>query len=56
MKTYQVKLSELERQWHVLDAADFGVPQSRRRLFMVCSREDKPFELEVPNKRRRTVR
>jgi len=40
----------------VLDAADFGVPQSRRRMFMVCSREDKPFQLDVPDVRRRTAR
>jgi DNA (cytosine-5)-methyltransferase 1 len=26
---------------HVLDAADFGVPQRRRRLFLLCDREDK---------------
>lgn len=39
----------------VLDAADFGVPQSRRRLFLVCSRDDKAFELEVPAKKRRDV-
>lgn len=27
---------------HVLDAADFGVPQTRRRLFVVCDREREP--------------
>lgn len=26
----------------VLDASDFGVPQSRRRMFIMCSRHDKP--------------
>ncbi len=26
----------------VLDAADFGVPQRRRRLFLLCDREEKP--------------
>lgn len=26
----------------VLDASDFGVPQSRRRMFVMCSRHDKP--------------
>lgn len=25
---------------HVLDAADFGVPQRRRRLFLLCDRQD----------------
>ena len=27
---------------HVLDAADFGVPQRRRRLFILCDREAEP--------------
>ena len=27
---------------HVLDAADYGVPQKRRRLFIVCDREADP--------------
>ena len=27
---------------HVLDAADFGVPQRRKRLFIVCAREGEP--------------
>lgn len=35
--------AELERDYQivtrVLDASEFGVPQTRRRLFMVCSRE-----------------
>lgn len=33
---------------HVLDAADFGVPQSRRRLFLVCAKDDKPIKVEAP--------
>lgn len=31
---------------HVLDAADFGVPQHRRRAFIVCSKDR--FELHLP--------
>ena len=41
---------------HVLDASEFGVPQSRRRLFMICTRDDKPFELRLPDRPTRTVR
>lgn len=31
----------------VVDAADLGVPQSRRRLFVVCARDDEP-RIELP--------
>jgi DNA (cytosine-5)-methyltransferase 1 len=37
----------------VLDSADFGVPQSRRRLFVVCDREHEPPEIVPPNRTRR---
>jgi len=30
----------------VLDAANFGVPQSRKRLFLLCDREKQPREVE----------
>lgn len=30
----------------VLNASDFGVPQSRRRMFVMCSRHEKPAELK----------
>lgn len=40
----------------VLDASHFGVPQSRRRLFLICSREDKVFNLEIPERLERTAR
>jgi DNA (cytosine-5)-methyltransferase 1 len=39
----------------VLDAADFGVPQSRRRLFLICSKGATPSLVEPPNVARRTV-
>ena len=35
-------------QPQVLDAADFGVPQTRRRLFVICDREIVPEPLRVP--------
>ena len=37
----------------VLDACDFGVPQTRRRLFLVCDRDRQPDEIRVPTRRRR---
>ena len=40
----------------VLDAADFGVPQFRRRAFIVASRTGKRFVLPRKRKRSRTVR
>lgn len=30
----------------VLDAVDFGVPQTRRRLFLLCDRESMPVDVE----------
>jgi DNA (cytosine-5)-methyltransferase 1 len=33
-----------------LNSADFGVPQSRRRLFIVCERGEKPPEIRPPDK------
>ncbi|MCD0253135.1 DNA cytosine methyltransferase [Xanthomonas campestris pv. campestris] len=32
---------------HVLDAADAGVPQHRKRLFLICTRSQHPLHLEV---------
>lgn len=40
----------------VLDASDFGVPQSRRRLFIVCDREGEVDQLSIPRRKKRTVR
>lgn len=31
----------------VLDAADFGVPQTRRRLFVLCDRDQQPTEIKA---------
>jgi DNA (cytosine-5)-methyltransferase 1 len=32
----------------VIDASDYGVPQARRRLFLICSRDDKAFDIHPP--------
>ena len=40
----------------VLDAADFGVPQSRRRLFLLCAKGSPPAAMRLPRTRRRTAR
>ena len=37
---------------HVLDAADYGVPQRRRRLFLLCDREAEPPS-RIPRRRGR---
>jgi DNA (cytosine-5)-methyltransferase 1 len=35
----------------VLNAADFGVPQSRRRLFVLCDKEMSPPEIRPPKRK-----
>jgi DNA (cytosine-5)-methyltransferase 1 len=46
---YVELVAELERLYRIrvqtLDAANFGVPQQRRRLFIVCDRESDPPDL-----------
>src|SRR5690606_31662174 len=36
-------------QWKVLFAADYGVPQMRKRLFIVGSRDHEDFEFPEPS-------
>ncbi len=38
--------TNFEVREEVLDAADFGVPQSRRRLFLICDRVHEPGAVE----------
>lgn len=56
-KTHQAQFERLLRglsdlgynpQWRVLLAADFGVPQLRRRVFVVGRRDGKKFEFPEP--------
>ena len=35
---------------HIVDAADFGVPQHRCRVFIVCTRSKAPLVLDLPKK------
>lgn len=58
---YEELIENLEAQGyecspHVLNAVDFGVPQSRRRLFVVCQRDDTPPRVIPPDMRRRAAR
>jgi len=39
----------------VLTAADFGVPQARRRLFILCDLERTPSAVKIPRRKRRTA-
>jgi len=40
---------------HVVDAADHGVPQHRRRLFVVATRSRHPIELQLPRRPHRAA-
>jgi DNA (cytosine-5)-methyltransferase 1 len=49
----EIILSEFQRlgylcRWKVLNSADFGVPQTRERLFIVGSRDAEDFEWPTP--------
>lgn len=56
-KVWQYALSELgyTTSEHVLDAADHGVPQRRKRLFVVATRSKAPIELKLPQRAHRPV-
>jgi DNA (cytosine-5)-methyltransferase 1 len=39
----------------ILDAADFGVPQTRRRLFVLCDKDREPHTIRPQKRNRRTA-
>lgn len=49
---YQNFLKKLGKQYKYIEqslvASDFGVPQSRRRLFIICDREQQPEPVVIP--------
>lgn len=52
-KTFQTLLSELDRigytvYWKVLNSKDYGIPQSRARVWFVCYRKDIKHEFSFP--------
>lgn len=40
---------------HLVDAADHGVPQNRKRLFIVCTRTRRALNLKLPRREHRPV-
>jgi len=38
-----------------LNSADFGVPQARRRMFVLCDRQRKPQPVKIPNRQIKTA-
>jgi len=58
---YSDLINDIERLGYnthvqVLNSADFGVPQSRRRMFILCDNEKKPFPITTPKKRLKPAR
>lgn len=58
---YGELLTQLKRlgyhlEEHVIDASEFGVPQSRRRLFIIADLEGPPNDIVKPRRKLRTVK
>ncbi len=54
---FKAELESLGYYLHeqVLNSADFGVPQSRRRLFLLCDREGTPAPISTVDAKKRTA-
>src|SRR5690606_8857072 len=52
----ELKLLGYSVRPQVLDAVDFGVPQTRRRLFLLCDRNAEPSPVVPSSSRRRRTR
>lgn len=44
----ELELNEYKAQWTILNAADFGVPQVRERVFVLASKKELGLNLEFP--------
>jgi DNA (cytosine-5)-methyltransferase 1 len=49
----QIRRCGYQLRMQVLDASDFGVPQTRRRLFIIGDRFREPHEVLVPRRKKR---
>lgn len=47
-QVHRYRLAGYSVKWKVLDARDFGVPQRRRRVFLVGIRSDQEFDYNFP--------
>lgn len=59
-KSYEKWLAQLKRLGYkireqVINAADHGVPQARRRLFIICDREKPPDEVKTTVRRKKSA-
>lgn len=57
---YEEFITEIEKlgyytRTQALNAADFGVPQARRRLFILCDREKRPEAVKLPRRKKKTA-